>query len=156
MSSYLFAALLFASLKIAADCRRLISHGKTHETRQFRVASVSDVYELDIRLVDFQAVFDVQSRCFSKTARIVCFYRTQRTARKVLFLATSVCGSFLFVCEIYREPLNGFAPNSHGRRVRSLGRISLRVKVKSQRSRSPETKNGIFGSFGGMRAVYVW
>ena len=89
MSSYLFAALLFASLKIAADCRRLISHGKTHETRQFRVASVSDVYELDIRLVDFQAVFDVQSRCFLKllvssvfTARSelrgrFCFWRRQ-------------------------------------------------------------------------------
>jgi len=30
--------------------------------------------------------------------------------RKVLFLAQSVCG-FLFVYEIPREPLNGFAPN---------------------------------------------
>ena len=31
--------------------------------------------------------------------------------RKVLFLALSV--TFLFVYEISREPLNGFAPNSH-------------------------------------------
>jgi len=36
--------------------------------------------------------------------------------RKVLFLAPSVC-VFLFVYEIFREPLNGLAPNSHGRRV---------------------------------------
>ena len=47
---------------------------------------------------------------------------------------------FLFVCEISREPLNGFAPNSHGRRVWSLARMSLKVKVKGQRSRSPWTK----------------
>ena len=38
--------------------------------------------------------------------------------RKVLFLALSV--TFLYVYEIYREPLNGFAPNSQGRRVSSL------------------------------------
>jgi len=37
---------------------------------------------------------------------------------------------FLFVYEISREPLNGFAPNSHGRRVWSLARRSLKVKVK--------------------------
>jgi len=34
--------------------------------------------------------------------------------------------------EISREPLNGFAPNSHGRRVWSLARTSLKVKVKGQ------------------------
>jgi len=33
--------------------------------------------------------------------------------REVLFLALSV--TFLFVYEISREPLNGFAPNSQGR-----------------------------------------
>jgi len=36
--------------------------------------------------------------------------------RKVLLLAPSVW-AFLFVYEISQEPLNGFAPNSHGRRV---------------------------------------
>ena len=57
---------------------------------------------------------------------------------KVLFLALSV--TFLFVYEILREPLNGFAPNSHGRRVWSLARTSLKVKI----------------NFGGLRAVYIW
>jgi len=45
----------------------------------------------------------------------------------------------LFVYEISREPLNGFAPNSHGRRVWSLARTSLKVNV----------------NFGGLRTVYV-
>ena len=48
--------------------------------------------------------------------------------------------SFFFVYEISREPLNGYAPNSHGRRVLSLARTNLRAKV----------------NFGGLRAVYVW
>jgi len=48
--------------------------------------------------------------------------------RKVLLLALSV------------EQLNGFAPNSQGRRDWSLARTSLKVKV----------------NFGGLRAVYVW
>jgi len=51
--------------------------------------------------------------------------------RKVLFWALSVI-FILFVYEISREPLNGFAPNSHGRRVWSLARMSLNVKVKGQ------------------------
>ena len=42
--------------------------------------------------------------------------------RKVLFLALSV--TILFAYEISLEPVNGFAPNSHGRRVGpSLGRV---------------------------------
>jgi len=36
------------------------------------------------------------------------------------------------VYEISREPLNGFAPNSHGRRVWSLTRTSLKSNVKGQ------------------------
>ena len=56
---------------------------------------------------------------------------------------------FLFVYEISREPLNGFVLNSHGRRVWSLARTSLKVKVTRD-------KNDIFGPFGGLRAVYVW
>jgi len=44
-----------------------------------------------------------------------------------------------------QEPLSGFArvfraPNSQGRRVWSLARMSLNVKVKGQRSTSPGTK----------------
>ena len=61
--------------------------------------------------------------------------------RKVLLLALfgAAC-DFLFVYEISREPLNGFAPNSKGRCVWSVARTSLKVKV----------------NFGGLRAVYVW
>jgi len=72
----------------------------------------------------------------------------------VLFWALSV--AFLFVYEISREPLNGFVPNSQGRRVWSLARTTLNVKVKGQRWGSPGTKKCIFGPFGGLRAVYVW
>ena len=49
----------------------------------------------------------------------LCFWRSQSVF-------------FLFVYEIYPEPLNGFAPNSHGRRVWSLVRTSLKVKDKGQ------------------------
>jgi len=52
--------------------------------------------------------------------------------RKVLFLAT-VCDFFvlfLFVPQISREPLNGFAPNSHGRRVCPSEFERQRSKVK--------------------------
>ena len=53
--------------------------------------------------------------------------------RKVLFLASSVCG-FLSVYEIFLEPLKGFAPN-HREDVfgPSLGRVERsRSKVKRQ------------------------
>jgi len=39
-----------------------------------------------------------------------------------------------------REPLDGFAQNSHGRRVWSVARTSLKVKVNGQRSRSQGQK----------------
>jgi len=39
---------------------------------------------------------------------------------------------WFFVHEISQEPQNRFAPNSHGRRVLSLARMSLKVKVKGQ------------------------
>jgi len=48
--------------------------------------------------------------------------------RKVLCLAVSVT-FFFFLYEISRERLNGFAPNSQGRRVWSLARTSLKDKV---------------------------
>jgi len=54
-----------------------------------------------------------------------------------LFLALSA--TFLFVCEISREPLNGLASNSQGRRVWSLARTSMKVKVTTD-------KNGIFSA----------
>jgi len=50
--------------------------------------------------------------------------------QKVLFLAPSVCGFFVY--EISLEPLNGFAPSSHRRHVLSLARTSLKAKVKDQ------------------------
>jgi len=56
---------------------------------------------------------------------------TRSELHKVLFLVLSV--TFLFVYEISWEPLNGFVPNSHGRRIWSLARTSLKVKVKGQR-----------------------
>jgi len=56
-------------------------------------------------------------------------YCTQWTAEGSVFGAVSLW--FLFVCEISPKPLNGFAPNSHGRCVWSLARTSLKVKVKT-------------------------
>jgi len=44
---------------------------------------------------------------------------------------------FLFVYKISREPLNVFAPSSQRRRIWFLSGMSLNVKVKGQRSRSP-------------------
>jgi len=54
---------------------------------------------------------------------------------------------FLFVYEISREPRNEFAPNSHGRRPRSLARTSLKVKVKVTRDKK---------AFSTLSAAYVW
>ena len=71
--------------------------------------------------------------------------------RKVLFLVLSV--TFLFVYEISREPLNRFAPNSHGRRVWSLARTSLNVKVKRQGHQGTKTA---FSALSAARAVCVW
>jgi len=80
-------------------------------------------------------------------------YRAQCTEGS-LFDAVSLCG-FLFVYEISRKRLNRwFAPNSQGRRVWSLALTSLKVKVKGQRARSPGTKNGLFGPFGGLRFMF--
>jgi len=87
------------------------------------------------------------------TVRQCQHFSARSELRKVLFLAPSVCG-FLYAYEISRELLNGFVPNSHGRRVWSLAWTSLKVKVKGQKSRSPE-KTASFGHFGGLRAVCV-
>jgi len=53
--------------------------------------------------------------------------------------------------EISLEPLNGFAPNSQGRRVWSLTQASLKVKVKGQGHQGQQ-----MAFFGGLHAVYVW
>ena len=85
---------------------------------------------------------------FSKhpsTACAQCLFTARSELRKVLFLTPSM--TFLFVYEISWEPLNGFAPNSQGRRVWSLARTSLNVKVKGQRLRSPGTKTDFFRPF---------
>jgi len=47
---------------------------------------------------------------------------------------------FLFVYEISREPVNGFAPNSQRRRDWSLARISLNVKVNGQCHHGQKTR----------------
>jgi len=61
------------------------------------------------------------------------YYRTHWTVEGCVFGAVSLC--FLLVYEIFREPLNGFAPYSHGRRVLSLAWTSLVVKVKITRGK---------------------
>jgi len=71
-----------------------------------------------------------------------CWYVAVFTAcselHNFLFLALFV--TFLFVCEISRELLNGFLPNSQGRLAWSLAWMSLMVEV----------------NFGGSRVAYVW
>ena len=73
------------------------------------------------------------------TVRQCQHFSARSELRKVLFLAPSVCG-FLYAYEISRELLNGFVPNSHGRRVWSLAWTSLKVKVKGQRSKVNVTR----------------
>jgi len=55
-----------------------------------------------------------------------CFWRRQSVV-------------FLVVYEISREQLNGFATNSHGRRVWSLARTRSRSKVKGQGHQGQKT-----------------
>ena len=79
----------------------------------------------------------------------VCFVCTLFTACselcKFLFLALSV--TFLFVYEISLELLNGFAPNSHEKRVWlwSLARTSLNVNIKGQghQDKFPSIENAV-------------
>jgi len=90
---------------------------------------------------------------------IICVYNNYHkhwTVEDSDFGAVSLC--FLFVYEISLEPLNGFAPNSHGRRFmvprsdefEGQGQIS---KVKVTR----DTKTAFFGpNFGFLRAMCAW
>ena len=98
---------------------------------------------------DSSAAISRSSLVFSRYAQWqewiaqIDIFTARSELRKVLFLAPSVC----FFVEISREPLNEFAPNSHGWRVRSLARTSLKVKVRGQRSRSPGTTKRHFRPF---------
>jgi len=60
-----------------------------------------------------------------------CYRTPRRELREVLFFG-AVCYRFWLVNQISREPLNGFAPNSPARRLWSLARTTLKVKVKGQ------------------------
>jgi len=89
---------------------------------------------------------DIEWCCCREQWNIVyCCYRTQWTAPGSVFGAVTLW-FFLFVCEISREPLNGFAPTSHGTLVWCLARTSLKVKIKGQRSRSPGTRKQHFSA----------
>ena len=79
---------------------------------------------------------------------LLCFYHMQWTAQGSV-LAPSVCG-FFCLYEISPEPLNGFVPYSHRRRVWSLPRTSLKVEVKGQDHQGQ--KVAFFGPFSGLRA----
>jgi len=48
---------------------------------------------------------------------VLLFTAEHSELRKVLFLESSSVWGFLFLYKISWEPLNGFTPNSHGRRV---------------------------------------
>ena len=83
--------------------------------------------------------------------RMFCLSLLHAVNCGVSVLALSV--TFLFVYEISLEPQYWFAPSSHARRAWSLAQMSLKIKVKGQRSRSSGTKTAFFGPFGGLRAV---
>ena len=70
--------------------------------------------------------------------RVIFVFAACSELWKVLSLAPSVCRFFVY--EMSLEPLNGFAPNSHRRRVWSIAWTSLKVKVT-------RNKNSIFRPF---------
>jgi len=74
------------------------------------------------------------------TVWIFCLHLLPHAVNCITFCFWRCLWLFLFVYEISPELLNGFAPNSQGRRVWSLAGTSLKVKV----------------NFGGLHAVYVW
>jgi len=89
--------------------------------------------------------------CASRSNEILFhIFAAHSELRKVLFRCC--LWRFVFVCEIYREPMNGFAPNSQGRRAWSFPRTSLKVMLKCQLSRSPGTKKWHFSA---LSAAYV-
>jgi len=87
----------------------------------------------------------LEQRLLVSWAHRYCNYTVHRVRRKgdTIFLPHSVnCGrfcfwrrqsvGFLFVYEISREQLNGFAPSSHRRHVWSPARMTSKVMVKVQ------------------------
>ena len=56
----------------------------------------------------------------------------------------------------WQEPLNGFAPNLHGRRVWSFARTTLNVKLKSQRSRPPYRDQNVLCTHNSDNTPAVW
>ena len=61
--------------------------------------------------------------------------------------------TFLFVPQISREPLNRFAPNSQGRHVWTLARMSLNVKVKGRGHQGQKTCLPLPSPSGSVRMV---
>ena len=100
--------------------------------------SVSASFALDLVSVVWRTLLHARIRCIYSCITSCRRHRTEclPQASKVLFLALSVisycCFFYSFVTQISRERLNGFAPNSQGRRVWSIAGKSLNVKVKSQ------------------------
>jgi len=80
------------------------------------------------------------------------FWRMSIVAKRSPISATAEL-LFLFVYEISRKPLNGFAPNSRGD---VLDPCSDEFERQGQRSSSPGTKTAFAGPFGGLRAVRFW
>jgi len=80
------------------------------------------------------------------------FITTCSELRKVLFWASLVC-SFFFVCV---RNISGTAEQICTKFTQKMCLVPRLDEFEGQRSRSPGTKNGIFRSFDGMRAVYVW
>jgi len=96
-------------------------------------------YLTDTAVAPLQRQFVELSEPYCSDVRLCQFVTAHSELRMVLFLAPSICG-FLFLYEISREPLNGFALNSHGRRVWFLAWTSLKVQVTRH-------KNDIFQPF---------
>jgi len=84
-----------------------------HTNRQTRTKTQPHFTEMVLLLLETESLFIARSEL-----------------RKVLFFVSSVCGFFLYA--ISREPLNGFAPNSHERRVWSLARRVWRSRSRSK------------------------
>jgi len=81
------------------------------------------------------------------------FYHTQWTRKVLFFWHCLWLFVFSWLCMIFWEPLNGFAPNSHRRRIGPSPRRDWmsRSKVKINRDKKQH-----FCPFGGRHAVCVW
>ena len=73
------------------------------------------MYGVNIRKYDTGISISNSRFAFDSGFIYISYFTTRRGMHKVLVLVLSV--TFLFVYEISRELLNGYAPNSQGRRV---------------------------------------